>query len=79
MLHFLDQLSDRLGKPANRVIDAELVRAVRVDLAAASAVEQKFTRLARLTDPREVSEDVESRLVPNHLNRLVRQGAEHEL
>src|SRR5690606_37157555 len=54
-------------------------RTVRVNLAAARAVKQKFARLARLADPRQIAEDVERRLVPDHFNRLVRQVAENEL
>ena len=57
----------------------KLVGTVRINLAAARAVEQKFARFARFADPREIAENVESRLVPDCLNRLVRQGAKNEL
>jgi len=79
VLYFRHQFGDGLGKPTDRVVDAELVGTVRINLAATCAVEQKFARLARFADPREVAEDVESRFVPDRFNRLVRQSAENEL
>src|SRR3989344_5944515 len=79
VLYFRHQFGDWLGKPADRIVDAELVGTVRINLAPARAVEQKFARFARFADPREIAENVESRLVPDCLNRLIRQGAKNEL
>src|SRR3989344_4106854 len=79
VLYFCHQFGDGPGKPTDRIVDTELVGTVRINLAAARAVEQKFARFARFADPREIAENVESRLVPDCLNRLARQGAESEL
>jgi len=42
MLYLRHQFGDGFGKPADRVVDTELVGTVRINLAAARAVEQQF-------------------------------------
>jgi len=43
MLNLHHQLGDGFGKPMDRVVDAELIGAVQIDLAAARAIEQQLT------------------------------------
>src|SRR3989344_8059501 len=60
VLYFRHQFGDGLGKPADRVVDAEPAGTVRINFAATRAIEQKFARFARFADPREIAENVES-------------------
>src|SRR3989344_2721741 len=79
VLYFRHQFGDGLGKPADRVVDAEPAGTVRINFAATRAIEQKFARFARFADPREIAENVESWLVPDCFNRLHPQGTDNKL